>query len=209
MAFPGCCYPFLGRFSSSSRLHYTKIFTFVFQFALMAIRISLGFSGFVAHNLASSANIHVNNCCGIHRCWVRSLLFGTNQISVLDVGFNVVFSDLKAQLEALVTNNARESEIQGVIGEVPDIILRCVSRDEAALAVAQKVFKGLYENATNQIHVGAHLAMLTVIRDVCKLVFTQLNSWVCTITLADIVYAVRPSPLNHVLFFLFLFLQKV
>ncbi|PRQ57123.1 hypothetical protein RchiOBHm_Chr1g0344831 [Rosa chinensis] len=51
--------------------------------------------------------------------------------------------------------------------------------------------------------------MLTVIRDVCKLVFTQLNSWVCTITLADIVYAVRPSPLNHVLFFLFLFLQKV
>ncbi|XP_040375513.1 uncharacterized protein LOC112203838 [Rosa chinensis] len=175
----------------------------------MAIRISLGFSGFVAHNLASSANIHVNNCCGIHRCWVRSLLFGTNQISVLDVGFNVVFSDLKAQLEALVTNNARESEIQGVIGEVPDIILRCVSRDEAALAVAQKVFKGLYENATNQIHVGAHLAMLTAIRDVCKLVFTQLNSWVCTITLADIVYAVRPSPLNHVLFFLFLFLQKV
>ena len=29
--------------------------------------------------------------------------------------------------------------IQGVIGEVPEIILRCVSRDEAALAVAQKV----------------------------------------------------------------------
>ncbi|KAM5554755.1 hypothetical protein ABKV19_022924 [Rosa sericea] len=82
------------------------------------------------------------------------------------------------KLEALVTNDARESEIQGVIGEVPDIILRCVSRDEAALAVAQKVFKGLYENATNQIHVGAHLAMLTAIRDVCKLVFTQLTSWV-------------------------------
>lgn len=28
---------------------------------------------------------------------------------------------------------------QGVIAEVPEIILRCVSRDEAALAVAQKV----------------------------------------------------------------------
>ncbi|XP_004306964.1 PREDICTED: CCR4-NOT transcription complex subunit 1-like [Fragaria vesca subsp. vesca] len=82
------------------------------------------------------------------------------------------------KLEALVTDDARESEIQGVIGEVPDIILRCVSRDEAALAVAQKVFKGLYENASNQIHVGAHLAMLTAIRDVCKLVFTQLTSWV-------------------------------
>lgn len=29
--------------------------------------------------------------------------------------------------------------IQGVIVEVPGIILRCISRDEAALAVAQKV----------------------------------------------------------------------
>lgn len=28
---------------------------------------------------------------------------------------------------------------QGVISEVPEIILRCISRDEAALAVAQKV----------------------------------------------------------------------
>lgn len=29
--------------------------------------------------------------------------------------------------------------VQVVVAEVPDIILRCVSRDEAALAVAQKV----------------------------------------------------------------------
>ncbi|KAK2356053.1 CCR4-NOT transcription complex subunit [Trifolium repens] len=43
------------------------------------------------------------------------------------------------QLEALVNNDSREAEIQGVISEVPEIILRCVSRDEAALAVAQKV----------------------------------------------------------------------
>ena len=30
--------------------------------------------------------------------------------------------------------------VQGVIAEVPEIILRCISRDEAALAVAQKVY---------------------------------------------------------------------
>lgn len=30
--------------------------------------------------------------------------------------------------------------VQGVISEVPEIILRCISRDEAALAVAQKVY---------------------------------------------------------------------
>ncbi|XP_028949087.1 uncharacterized protein [Malus domestica] len=82
------------------------------------------------------------------------------------------------KLEALVTNDAKESEIQGVIGEVPEIILRCVSRDEAALAVAQKVFKGLYENASNHTHVSAHIAMLTAIRDVCKLVVKELTSWV-------------------------------
>ncbi|KAL5571856.1 hypothetical protein UlMin_021453 [Ulmus minor] len=82
------------------------------------------------------------------------------------------------KLEALVSNDAREAEIQGVTTEVPEIILRCVSRDEAALAVAQKVFKGLYENATNNVHVGAHLAILTAIRDVCKLVVKELSSWV-------------------------------
>ncbi|KAE9611238.1 putative CCR4-Not complex component, Not1, CCR4-NOT transcription complex subunit 1, HEAT [Lupinus albus] len=82
------------------------------------------------------------------------------------------------KLEALVNNDSREAEIQGVISEVPEILLRCVSRDEAALAVAQKVFKGLYDNASNSIHVGAHLGILTAIRDVCKLAVKELTSWV-------------------------------
>lgn len=82
------------------------------------------------------------------------------------------------KLEALVVNDGREAEIQGVVAEVPEIILRCVSRDEAALAVAQKVFKGLYENASNPVHVGAHLSILTAIRDVCKLAVKELTSWV-------------------------------
>ncbi|XP_022770231.1 CCR4-NOT transcription complex subunit 1-like isoform X3 [Durio zibethinus] len=67
---------------------------------------------------------------------------------------------------------------KGVISEVPEIILRCVSRDEAALAVAQKVFKGLYENASNSLHVSAHLAILAAVRDVCKLAVKELTSWV-------------------------------
>ncbi|KAK7277081.1 hypothetical protein RIF29_18231 [Crotalaria pallida] len=82
------------------------------------------------------------------------------------------------KLEALINNDSREAEIQVVISEVPEIILRCVSRDEAALAVAQKVFKGLYDNASNSIHVGAHLGILTAIRDVCKLAVKELTSWV-------------------------------
>ncbi|XP_043718242.1 CCR4-NOT transcription complex subunit 1-like isoform X2 [Telopea speciosissima] len=82
------------------------------------------------------------------------------------------------KLETLVTKDAREAEIQGVIAEVPEIILRCISRHEAALAVAQKVFKSLYENASNSVHVGAHIAILVAIRDVCKLVVKELTSWV-------------------------------
>ncbi|XP_065859281.1 uncharacterized protein [Euphorbia lathyris] len=82
------------------------------------------------------------------------------------------------KLEALVNNDAKEADIQGVIAEVPEIILRCISRDEAALAVAQKVFKGLYENALNNFHVNACLAILAAIRDVCKLVVKELTSWV-------------------------------
>ncbi|KAL5134617.1 CCR4-NOT transcription complex subunit 1 [Glycine soja] len=40
------------------------------------------------------------------------------------------------------------------------------------------VFRGLYDNASNNIHVTAHLAILTAIRDVCKLAVKELTSWV-------------------------------
>ncbi|KAK4801597.1 hypothetical protein SAY86_022084 [Trapa natans] len=82
------------------------------------------------------------------------------------------------KLDDLVTSDARDAEVQRIIAEVPEIVLRCRSKDEAALAVAQKVFKRLYENAANSFLVGAHLAILAAIRDVCKLVVKELTSWV-------------------------------
>ncbi|XP_020701272.1 CCR4-NOT transcription complex subunit 1 isoform X2 [Dendrobium catenatum] len=82
------------------------------------------------------------------------------------------------KLDVLVAKDFREADIQGVIAEVPDILLRCVSKDEAALAVAQKVFKSLYESSSNATYVGAYLAILAAIRDVCKLVVKELTSWV-------------------------------
>ncbi|KAK3001357.1 hypothetical protein RJ639_021136, partial [Escallonia herrerae] len=66
----------------------------------------------------------------------------------------------------------------GAIAQIPEILLKCVSRDEAALAVAQKAFKSLYENASSSLHFSAHLAILAAIRDVCKLVVKELTSWV-------------------------------
>ncbi|KAF8103354.1 hypothetical protein N665_0188s0292 [Sinapis alba] len=82
------------------------------------------------------------------------------------------------KMENLVVNNAGEDEIQAVVSEVPEIILRCISRDEAALAVAQKAFKALYENASSNLHISANLAILVAIRDVCKRVVKELTSWV-------------------------------
>lgn len=68
------------------------------------------------------------------------------------------------------------------MNEVPEIITQCVSRDEAALAIAQKVFKRLYENTASQIHVVVHLGILEAIRDVCKRVVKELTSWVSVIS---------------------------
>ncbi|XP_051134130.1 uncharacterized protein LOC127253505 [Andrographis paniculata] len=88
------------------------------------------------------------------------------------------YQTISEKLENLMANDSKDAEIQGVIAEVPAVILRCISRDEAALAVAQKAFKGVYENASNSAHVDAHLAILSAIRDVSKLVVKELTSWV-------------------------------
>ncbi|KAK1304862.1 hypothetical protein QJS10_CPB11g00341 [Acorus calamus] len=85
---------------------------------------------------------------------------------------------LDQKLEALISKDTRDVEIPGIITEVSDIILRCESRDAAALAIAQKVFKSLYENTSNNFLVNCHLALLAAIRDVCKLVVKELTSWV-------------------------------
>ncbi|PQM39594.1 thylakoidal processing peptidase 1 chloroplastic [Prunus yedoensis var. nudiflora] len=50
----------------------------------MAIRVTLSFSGYVAQNLTSSANLRGRNCRGFHECWVRSRVFRSNQKPELD-----------------------------------------------------------------------------------------------------------------------------
>eukprot|EP01018_Ginkgo_biloba_P022479 Gb_12251 [translate_table: standard] len=82
------------------------------------------------------------------------------------------------KLEAAISKGAGDNEVQGLVAEIPEIILQCISRDEAALAIAQKVFKRLYENASNSMHVSTHIAILAAIHDVCKRVVKELTSWV-------------------------------
>ncbi|KAH9287615.1 hypothetical protein KI387_031732 [Taxus chinensis] len=85
---------------------------------------------------------------------------------------------LSQKLEAAISRDANEQEVQGIVSEIPEIILQCISRDEAALAIAQKVFKRLYENASNNLHVSTHITILASIRDICKRVVKELTSWV-------------------------------
>ncbi|XP_058104447.1 uncharacterized protein LOC131248268 isoform X2 [Magnolia sinica] len=75
------------------------------------------------------------------------------------------FQLVARKLEALITKGARDVEIQGVIAEVPGVILKCV-------------FRSLYENASNSVHVTSHVAILVAIRNICKLIVKELTSWV-------------------------------
>ncbi|CAL5366926.1 unnamed protein product [Camellia sinensis] len=56
------------------------------------------------------------------------------------------------KLEMLITEDTGDRN-SGLIAQIPEIILKCISRDEAALAVGQKVFKSLYEKASSSSHV--------------------------------------------------------
>ncbi|KAH8935189.1 hypothetical protein BDL97_17G016600 [Sphagnum fallax] len=90
------------------------------------------------------------------------------------------------KLDAAIANESALSysslppdhEVLTLVMEVQEVILQGISRDEAALAIAQKVFKRLYENTTSDVHVSVHLAILESIRDVCKRVVKELTSWV-------------------------------
>ncbi|XP_026438629.1 CCR4-NOT transcription complex subunit 1-like [Papaver somniferum] len=72
------------------------------------------------------------------------------------------------KIEDLISKDSKDVEIQGVIVEVPEIILRSVSRDEAAVVVARDVFKSICGNISNNTHVGAQISILVALRDVCK-----------------------------------------
>lgn len=76
------------------------------------------------------------------------------------------------------TSPSQDQEIQALVLDIPEIVSQCISKEEAALAFAQKVFKHLYENTTSSLHVSTYLTVLASIRDVCKRVVKELTSWV-------------------------------
>lgn len=84
------------------------------------------------------------------------------------------------KLEILVAKDSRDTrdaEVQGVISEVPDFILKCINRDEARLAIAQKIFKSLYENSSNSVLTSTYLSMLAAICESNKFLVKELTEW--------------------------------
>ncbi|KAM0926261.1 hypothetical protein ACQ4PT_003393 [Festuca glaucescens] len=88
------------------------------------------------------------------------------------------YGQVSQKMEALIAKDGKDGEIKSVIAEVPDILLKCVNRDEAALAVAQKVFNSLYDNASSSGSIMSYVATLVAVRDVCKLVVKEITNWV-------------------------------
>ncbi|KAI3986448.1 hypothetical protein MKX01_037730 [Papaver californicum] len=104
---------------------------------------------------------------------------GTGMADLISTGDAIdKYQAVAQKLEDLIAKDSADVDVEGVIAEVPEIILRSISRDEAAMAVAQKVFRNLFENTSNITLVGAHIGILLAIRDVCKLVGKELTSWV-------------------------------
>ncbi|KAL8540300.1 hypothetical protein ACS0TY_001776 [Phlomoides rotata] len=65
-----------------------------------------------------------------------------------------------------------------------------------------KAFMGLYENASNNAHVDAHLVILAAIRDVSKLVVKELTSWEYNVHMAKLLDAGETRLQQHLLFHL-------
>jgi len=68
-------------------------------------------------------------------------------------------------------------EVRTLIGQVQVIVSQCVTRDECAISVAQRVFKRMYDNEA-QLAIEASLAVLEAVRDVCKKMTKELTTWV-------------------------------
>lgn len=96
--------------------------------------------------------------------------------------YHLVAQKLETALSKMTTMSygalPPEHEVWVIVNELQEIITQGISRDEAALVIAQKIFQRLYEHSTSHLHVLVHLTILEAIRDVCKRVGKELTSWV-------------------------------
>jgi CCR4-NOT transcription complex subunit 1 len=71
-----------------------------------------------------------------------------------------------------------DDALVSLVNELPAIVSKCVKRDEAALGIAQKVVKLLYESVGSRMHFTAYLAVLEGLKDVTSRLTKELTGWV-------------------------------
>eukprot|EP01048_Picozoa_sp_COSAG05_P025172 COSAG05_NODE_6279_length_986_cov_1.613303_2_plen_216_part_01 len=96
------------------------------------------------------------------------------------------FADTMASLDLAVKRAGAGQALSGLgeshevwtlISQVQSIVSQCITRDECAISVAQRVFKRMYDNEA-RLAVEASLAVLESVRDVCKKMTKELTTWV-------------------------------
>jgi len=65
-----------------------------------------------------------------------------------------------------------------LLNKIPNLITNSINPNEVALAIAQKIFKRMYEKVEYDLQIDTHIAILEHLRDVCKKVVKELTNWI-------------------------------
>eukprot|EP01113_Clastostelium_recurvatum_P016806 TRINITY_DN1971_c0_g1_i2.p1 TRINITY_DN1971_c0_g1~~TRINITY_DN1971_c0_g1_i2.p1 ORF type:complete len:2308 (-),score=670.74 TRINITY_DN1971_c0_g1_i2:313-7236(-) len=71
-----------------------------------------------------------------------------------------------------------DHEVHHHLRTVPLVVSQALSRNEVALATAQKVFSSLYESGASPLHQEAYLAILEALRNASNKVVPELTNWI-------------------------------
>jgi len=96
--------------------------------------------------------------------------------------FKALMSELNvAVINAIVTEFEELDEgnmIRAIVDSVPGLIMQSASYNEVALALAQKVFKRLFEKTEPSLLIDVHITLLLRIQDLSKSVTKELTNWI-------------------------------
>lgn len=100
--------------------------------------------------------------------------------------FNAIYPQIVSHITEIVASSESktitlvdipaEHEIHALWVQIPSAVKRSVTADEAGMAVAQKVFKRLYEGESD-LYREVHVLLLEGIRESCRRLSKELGSW--------------------------------
>lgn len=99
--------------------------------------------------------------------------------------FNIIYPRIVSLITEIVSSASRDTtladvpsdhEIHSLWVQIPAAVKRSVTADEAGMAVAQKVFKRLYEGDSG-LYRETHVLLLEGLRESCRRLSKELSSW--------------------------------